>query len=47
MRQSFERNLPSQLSLERDAFQACAESHDFREGVLAFLDKRRPQFQGR
>jgi 2-(1,2-epoxy-1,2-dihydrophenyl)acetyl-CoA isomerase len=47
MRQSFERDLPSQLSLERDAFQACAESHDFREGVLAFLDKRRPQFQGR
>ena len=47
MRESFDRDLPSQLSLERDGFKTCAETHDFREGVSAFLEKRRASFQGR
>ena len=47
MRQSFDHDLASQLSLERDAFKACVESDDFREGVSAFLEKRRAAFQGR
>jgi 2-(1,2-epoxy-1,2-dihydrophenyl)acetyl-CoA isomerase len=47
MRQSFDRDLPSQLDLERDGFKACAETDDFREGVSAFLEKRRAAFQGR
>lgn len=36
-------------ALEREAViqQECAESADFTEGVLSFLQKRRPQFTGR
>jgi 2-(1,2-epoxy-1,2-dihydrophenyl)acetyl-CoA isomerase len=47
MRESFDRDLPSQLSLERDGFKACTETNDFREGISAFLEKRRAVFQGR
>jgi 2-(1,2-epoxy-1,2-dihydrophenyl)acetyl-CoA isomerase len=46
LRKSSTQSYFGQLAAERDAFKECAETGDFQEGVLAFLDKRKPQFQG-
>ena len=37
--------LEEQLDLERDAFVAGAQTADFAEGVTAFCEKRKPQFE--
>ena len=37
----------AQLDLERDLQRAAGRTDDFREGVSAFLDKRKPTFRGR
>lgn len=47
LRGSVERDLPAQLAAEEAAFQACAATADFREGVDAFFARRKPAFQGR
>lgn len=40
------RPLGSQLDAETESFVACAMSPDFREGVRAFVEKRKPAFTG-
>ena len=47
MRGSFDRDLPAQLEAESAAFRQCAASEDFKTGVDAFFDKRKPAFTGR
>jgi 2-(1,2-epoxy-1,2-dihydrophenyl)acetyl-CoA isomerase len=42
--ESSERTLRQQLDAEQNAFVLCAESDDFAEGILAFRQRRRPQF---
>lgn len=39
--------LAAQLEAERQAFKASTGTQDFREGVAAFIEKRKPRFEGR
>ena len=38
--------LAAQLEAEIEAFARCAGTHDFAEGVTAFVEKRKPVFRG-
>ncbi|WPO83266.1 enoyl-CoA hydratase-related protein [Chryseobacterium sp. JJR-5R] len=45
--QSYHNTLKEQLELEGDLQQEAAETEDFKEGVQAFLQKRKPDYKGR
>ena len=40
-------SLDAQLDLERDLQRELGRTHDYREGVTAFLEKRTPRFEGK
>ncbi len=42
-----EASLDEGLTLEASLFGLCAGTEDKKEGTAAFLEKRKPQFQGR
>lgn len=44
--QSYEKHFEAQLQAEGEAFADCATRKDFREGVMAFVEKRQPVFTG-
>ncbi|MEP3331296.1 enoyl-CoA hydratase-related protein [Sedimentitalea sp.] len=47
IRGSFGKSLPEQLETEAHLQGQCGKSRDFREGVLAFMEKRSAKFEGR
>jgi 2-(1,2-epoxy-1,2-dihydrophenyl)acetyl-CoA isomerase len=46
LRDAGQRSLSQQLDAERDAQSALGRTHDYIEGVTAFLQKRPAQFKG-
>lgn len=46
LRGALQRSFEQQLDAERDCQAALGRSHDYVEGVTAFLQKRAPQFRG-
>ena len=46
LNESLNRSLAEQLRAEQESFVACAMSRDFAQGVTAFVEKRKPVFEG-
>lgn len=44
---SLSSSLSDQLEAESQSFRACAYTDDFKEGVTAFVEKRKPAFKGK
>lgn len=47
IRESWDNSFEDQLSLEAHEQGKCGQSRDFKEGVIAFMQKRPAQFEGR
>jgi len=47
LRESWGQSLDSELDRQRDAMRELGYSDDYREGVAAFLEKRKPSFTGK
>jgi 2-(1,2-epoxy-1,2-dihydrophenyl)acetyl-CoA isomerase len=47
VRESWGHSLDEELDLQRDAMRELGFSDDYREGVAAFMEKRKPNFTGR
>lgn len=47
VRSSWSRTLDEELDLQRDEMRRLGFTHDYREGVAAFLEKRSPNFIGK
>lgn len=47
IRNSWANDLETQMATEASEQGDCGQSRDFREGVLAFVEKRKPSFEGR
>lgn len=45
--ESFEKSLNEELELEKEAMRELGQSHDYKEGVSAFIEKRKASFQGK
>ena len=46
MYRSLENEFESQLQLEAECFADCAKRNDYREGITAFVEKRKAVFTG-
>ncbi len=47
LRATYDNDLTTQLELEAHLQGECGQTRDFKEGVLAFLEKRPPHYEGR
>ena len=47
LNQSYSNNLEQQLDMEMKIQAEAGQTYDFKEGVLAFLEKRKPVFKGK